>query len=260
MTKSWIERRTRWLLLTVLCAAWTVPAETKAQMTELSILDHTRIVRAVQANPFRVLRQLGPEYLLEQDGEPSGREILIALLDIRAVDDFTKSRVVLVLDALDDWEASQVEVPDSTLRALQEVAEELFRSRDVHELSTALKTLRASPRSQDLAVINAISVASDIIEDGRADIYSENSRFFMLLSEQREESGEDDKTPRDHALDVAFADIDGAIGGAVGGCVVGLPGGPPGCASAALTGGVGVAVANSVIEVVGKVRRWLLGS
>ena len=69
----------------------------------LDVEDHTLVVREMTTHPFHVLRAL---HVSKGEPKPSGREIMVAMLDVDVIDPYAKQRIKEMLKVLDQIEPS----------------------------------------------------------------------------------------------------------------------------------------------------------
>lgn len=232
-----------------------------ANRTNLTIEDHTRIVEAAQQNVFRIIRHLNPKELLIEGADPSELDVLNALLQVGAIDSYTRERVRLVIELQEALARDQSPEAVDAARQMQElVREKSAGADDVPTLIANLRQLRDDDGIRHTEGLNiGLSMAVEMLEHGLNTIYSpanDYNRLFWIRDEKDATSGAIQPRKSD-VKDVAVSDAAGATGGAITGGMAGsiVPGG--GTLAGAGTGAVIGAAGASTFVVAKKIFDWL---
>jgi hypothetical protein len=198
----------------------------------LNVRDHTLIMRAVMEHPMQVLRYLPNKYKVKNGGRPTGAEVLQAASRVEQIDDYTRGRIRIVLEAWPEVEAGLASLPEPVKRGVDDLRQQLA-NKTVTEKRSLLRDSGLRSRHREDGLADGMEVAARMLEDGQDSIYSEDFSFYKMLPSRA--------AARDAVSDISSGDTIGATaGGAVGSAAAGV-----GMAPGAVVGGVfgsGVAV------------------
>jgi hypothetical protein len=211
----------------------------------LVVGDHTLIMKAIMEHPTQVFRSLPDKYKSKTGGNPSGKEVLQAALEVEQIDDYTKDRIRAVLDLLPKIEAAQADAPVARKKALDDLRQQLA-NKTIEEQQSLLRNAARRSRNREDGLAEGMEVAARILDDGQDTIYSPDHSFYKLLQEGQ---GTSRTAARDALSDIGSADtIGGAAGGAVGAAVGGVGAGPG--AVGASAGAVGYHMAGFAVYLI----------
>lgn len=209
----------------------------------LTVQDHTLIMDAVMAHPLEVFRNLPKRYKSRAGGSPSATEMLEAALQVEQIDDYTKSRMQIVLEVLPQFEEAQASAPVSVKRSLDDLRDQLA-GKSIEEQRRLFRDSGLRSRYRDDGIAEGMEIAARMLEDGAASIYSLNHRFYELLQSGQGPSSAH-AAARDALSDIGSADTVGATAGGAAGALVTSPTGPGaagGATAGAIIGGTGASL------------------
>ncbi len=184
----------------------------------LAIADHTKIMQALADRALLVAANLTFE-----NGSPQPIDVIDALLALRSIDGDVRASLVTVRELLPPLEAAQQNLPAAFKTSIEALRQDLA-GLTVPEMLTLLEQARAANATDELLMLG-IQFAEDILLDGRAALYSEDSGLTELLRLV--------STSDSAATDIAGVDMIGAAVGGVAGLVAGIGPGPGAVAGAA---------------------------
>jgi hypothetical protein len=212
----------------------------------LDVADHTLVVREMMTHPFHVLRAL---HVNKDDPKPSGREIMVAMLDVDVIDPFAKQRIKEMLKVLDQIEPSLNKLSREQNRAIDYITKQIS-GRPLTEQVRILRDRSKHPDPPEPDLIHQIMEwIARMLEDGASTIYSRDFAFHRLLASGTTTGATVIARERDTVDGIKDTD---EIGAAAGGLVGTLAPGVGTAAGAAVAGG-----SASLVYALGSLIRWL---
>lgn len=222
------------------------PPGDEENQAQLTVYDHTNIVRTLMERPLPVVRQFVAAR--KQGGgkppKPPWDEVLEAILKLLGPPTSTRKAIETTLRIGKAIEGTPL--PRSSKTAVERINKQIDGASDIDDLLDTLKRAERADEGTVEGLSTGLRIAQQIIEDGRPTIYSPDFGFYQNFGD---------------AVMVVYSvvkeDEKGAAAGAVGGAIVGgLPGGV-GAGPGAIVGAIAGAVGASVAEAVGQLINWL---
>lgn len=203
----------------------------------LTVRDHTIVMEALLSHPLELVKALNSE---PKDNVPSPEKALRALLQLRAVDDYTKSRIALVLKTLPLIERARASAPEEIEEAIAALSQKLKGQSVDRQLEVLQDSGLRSKFGSVPGILEGMNLAADVLVAGRDTIYAPDYGFYEVLNSSSGASS----IARDAASDISSADtIATTAGAAIGSLVPGLGTVAGGVASGA-GGSIGAALAH----------------
>ena len=212
---------------------------------QLSVYDHTNIVRTLMERPLPVVRQF---VAARKQGEgkppkPSWDEVLEAILKLLGPPVSTRRTIETTLRIGKAIEGQPL--PRSAKTAVEKINKQIDFASDIDDLIDTLKRAQRADEGTVEGLGTGLRIAQQILEDGRGTIYSPDFGFYKDFGDPLV------------AYSVAKEDAKGAVGGAVAGGMAGAAVGGVGAGPGAITGGLAGGAGASVAEAVGQLIDWL---
>ena len=149
----------------------------------LTVRDHTLIMKAIMENPAQVLRYLPGKYK-SKGGNPPGKEVLQAALQVEQIESDVKDRIRAVLEILPKVEEAQANAPVAFKQAVDGLRQQLT-NKTVGERLDLLRDARLRNTLRDDGLADGMEFAAQILEDGQSSIYSPDHGFYKLIERER---------------------------------------------------------------------------
>jgi len=224
---------------------YPLPGDGQGQ-PELTVYDHTNVMRTLMERPLPVARQFIAERKQEQGKppKPPWDEVLQAILKLLGPPASTRRAIQTTLEVGKAIEAKPLSRSAKT--AVERVNKQIDAATDIDDLLDTLKKAQLADGGTVEGLGTGLKIAQQMLEDGRPTIYNPDFGFYQNFGD-----------PPMVAYSVAKEDAKGAVGGAAGGAVAGAMAGGIGAGPGALAGAVGGGLAGSAAEAVGELLDWI---